>query len=179
MNTGSLSAVRREYRDERRRGASRSPSCSRAGVRTPPGLPPARDERAASEGTLSTAFLSGLFGLAVSAGLGVVLVLIAAAAAYASPDPDALTGPLGLAALAVCSLAGGFAAARRGHRACLLCGLISGALMVLFVMTGSICFRDETRAALTLGMTGEVKAGLYAVILILEAVGGLIGRRRR
>lgn len=200
MYTDSLSASRR--RDaSRSRSGSRSPANTRSpsGTRTPPGLPPGRSGRQTgrqtgrsnsrdmrdstpeqtSGGLLSTAFLSGLFGLCVAAGLGIVLVLIMSVIAGANPDPDALTGPLGLAALAVSALAGGFAAARHGRRAGLLCGLFSGALTVLLVMTGNLCFPDGTRAALTLGLAPEVKAGLYAVVVILSAVGGLVGRRRR
>ncbi len=171
MNTYSAPASRR--RSDR----------SRARDRAPLGLPPSRsvrDESAGSRGgLLSTAFLSGLFGLAVSAGLGLVLILAAAAAAYANADPDALIGPLGLAAVALSSLCGGFAAARHGRRAPLVCGLFSAFLMVLFLLTGNIFFGDETRAALTLGLAPEVKAGLYAVAAILEVVGALLGRRRR
>ena len=145
-------------------------------------LPPARragaGEAESVRGLLPTVFLAGLVGLGVCLACGLILCLIAAAVLCAGSDPAANVGPCGLGAAALSCFIGGIASARKGGRAPLLCGLCCALLTVLCLAAGALCFKDGGGQALTLGLDGGIRAGLYAVAGLLCVVGALIGRRR-
>lgn len=135
-------------------------------------------ESAEETGRFATALRASLFALPVTAVLGLIFLLVAAGVAYANPDPDRLITPLGLCALALTALCGGFVSARRGRVAPALCGLLLGILLTLLLFGVSLLLRDSTRSALTLGLSGPASFGLHAGVVVLALLGAIIGRRR-
>ncbi|MBQ9162840.1 MAG: TIGR04086 family membrane protein [Clostridia bacterium] len=126
------------------------------------------------EGVFKIAFFAGLFALPVSLGIGLALLLALSFAAYSNPDPDKLIAPLGITALILTSVLCGFVSARRGGRAAVLCGLMGGGLFALALFAISLCFGDETTAALTLGATGVVDLLLHAGVIVLALIGATL-----
>ncbi len=130
--------------------------------------------------SFGVALRAGLFSLPVTLVIGLIFLLIAAGVAYVNPDPDRLLTPLGLCALGLCALCGGFVSARRGGCAPVLCSAVGGVLFGLCLFLGSLILEDAAAgdAALSMGLSSAATAGLYVGITALEIVGALIGRHR-
>lgn len=144
-----------------------------------PGLPPPRaDGNADAEaGTLSLPLTACLRVLPLSAGVGLLLLLLAAGAAYASPDPDPLILPLGLAASALTSLFTGAAAVRCAKRSPCACGLISGVLLSLLLLTGGLILHRVCPLGLT-ELPPAASWGMHGGVILLSLLGSLIARPR-
>lgn len=140
--------------------------------------PATQKEDVSTSAGLMDACKAALQMLPIVALIGLLLLLVAAAIAYANADPDALITPLALSALGLTALLGGFLSARRGRRTPAMCGLIMGLLLLLCVYGASLAFGDESRAALTLGLSTPLSLALHACVVLLSLIGGVLGRRR-
>lgn len=151
----------------------------RQGRAAPRSLPATRDgQEPTTEGKLTNALMAALFSLPITMVLSLLLLFIVTAVAYAHADPDSLTTPLALGVLGVSSLLCGLIAARRGHGRPMLAGLLAGLLYTLALWGLSLCFGDEARTTLTLGLSAPAAWGLHGIALLLSLLGGKLGSHR-
>ena len=122
-----------------------------------------------------------LTGTAISAIAGAALLLISAGIAYSCDDPHSVTTPLALLSLYLSALIGGFSASRMHRSDALLCGTVSGGVLMLLYLLLS-CFLSEgfeTPLPLYLLLI------LRLMIVVCAILGGFLGlprpkkRRRR
>ena len=117
--------------------------------------------------------LKGVLGaLAVSA----VLLFLFSYVCTKQADPKALTGLFGVMTLVMCSISGGFVAARSHKHSGIVCGACCGLVLACLLMCGS----------LAMGASSGMKWLLFLIVPAVAAVGGFFGvpsgkvkRRRR
>lgn len=108
-------------------------------------------------------------GLLLSVLLLLALLLAAAALAYQSDDPATLVLPLSYAATLFTSFAGGFAASRRRGRQGLICGVLTGAGLLVLFLLGFLIFLGDSEPDM-----GRLLLS-YLLQLALSVLGGVIG----
>ena len=101
---------------------------------------------------------------------GALLILLFGYICYTREDPDLLLKPLGLTALYVSSLCGGFVSSRFNKEQGLLSGAATGGIFALFILVISFILRSEGEAV---GFLGWI---LYLAVAFAGAVGGYIGK---
>lgn len=107
--------------------------------------------------------------------LCLILTPVFGGIAYSFSDPDQMTVPAAYVTLAITALAAGFASVRfnQGEEP-LLCGIISGGMLCLLIMGGSLFFRNTDGTALS----PLLSAAAYAAILLADLLGALLAVRR-
>lgn len=115
--------------------------------------------------------------LAWSMGLGLIASFAATAIALATADPHALLSPLACAVAALCALVCGFLTRHRSRMSPLLCGALSGALLVvLFWLLGVLFPADRAwPTALAWGLRG----GMLVFSLLGASLGANLPKKSR
>jgi len=131
-----------------------------------------------SEG--STAFSavakSVFMALPLTVALGLLLLFLATALLLLTNDPDRYHTAAALVVLYVTAFGGGAIATRIHHRrACLLCGLAEGVLLLLLFALIALCLPDAWKHA----STGARAIGLRAAMILASLVGALVAARQR
>jgi hypothetical protein len=104
-----------------------------------------------------------------SLALGLLASFAATGIALAAPDPNALLAPLACGVSAVCALACGFLTRHRARLSPLLCGVLSGALLVaLFWLMGALFPSDHAWAS-------PIAWGLRGGMLVFSLLGASLG----
>ena len=136
-------------------------------------------KESSSDGGFASLLMAALFSLPFTVILGLVFLLISTAVAYAQPDPDKFTLPLALGSLSLTALLGGLIAARRRQHHCLICGLLSGLLFTLLLLVLSLFLKNDAQTPINAGLSGALSWAVHIGVLLLEALGALIGSRHR
>ena len=136
-----------------------------------------------SPGDAVSLLRAGLRGALVALIALVLLTIAAAAIAYANPDPDALTAPLSLCVLALAPMAGGATAfrsgRRRGVRSRLLCGLVTGAILLICLFALSLCLPDSLSGQWPRAVSWGLRAGMLIFCILGAAMAAYAPRKRR
>ena len=90
-------------------------------------------------------FLNALKGCTIGICSAIPLLLAACALAMSTADPAALTGPLSYAVLLVGAFIGGIASTKINGSDGMLCGIMSGALYLLFVFLVSLFLHNAEK----------------------------------
>lgn len=117
---------------------------------------------------------SSLKGLAVATIAAVILLFVVSAIAYAGSDPDSVTMPLALAALYISSATAGFAAVKFNGSSALLCGVLSGLLLMILFIGISLFLNDSLSSEFSF----PAALGLRAAMIIMSVLGGFIALHR-
>ena len=137
----------------------------------------------ASNGGAITLVHAGLRGALVALIVLHLLTIAAAAIAYANPDPDALTAPLSLCVLALAPITGGAVAyrigRRRGVRSRLLCGLVTGAILLICLFALSLCLPDSLSGQWPRAVSWGLRAGMLIFCILGAAMAAYAPRKRR
>lgn len=118
---------------------------------------------------------SALFGMTVGAICALVLTAIGAFICYSSKDPDALLTPAAFAVLYLSSMISGFAAVRKNRTSALLCGGLSGTLMMLLFILCSLFFNESASSSFKFPISLLLRVAMIAAAIF----GGYIGLGRK
>ncbi len=119
--------------------------------------------------------ISALFGMATGAICALVLTSVGAFICYSSKDPDALLSPTAFAVLYLSSMISGFAAVRKNHASALLCGGLSGTLMMLLFILCSLFFNESVSSSFKFPISLLLRVAMIAAAIL----GGYIGLGRK
>ena len=134
----------------------------------------ARGKRSASAQPSSLLLIrNAAFGALVAALCSLLLLLLGAALCLLSSHPLALIRPIGLCSLFLSALVGGFVSVRRHGRSALLCGLLCGALLLLFYK-GISLFADPSEALFSF----SVSLILSLLVPVFSIFGAFLGNHR-
>ncbi len=129
-----------------------------------------------ADASLQNGFLhtvkSALFGTAIGIASAFILMMIGSLICYSSGDPHKLTGAVSLVSLYVSSLVSGFAAVIRNRSSALLCGGLSGTLLMLFFIVCSLFLDSEAT------FDFPVSILLRICIIATAVLGGYAGLKR-
>ncbi len=132
-----------------------------------------------------TSFLTNILkGSLFEAVFGVLLILILCAVIYRSSDPDKLIIPVSLAALYLTAVFGGFIITMINRKAALICGAISGGLLLVATFLLSFATAPFPYEAYS-GTTGVmlrfaiIPASLFGAYLASKAIGSHSKKRAR
>lgn len=136
-----------------------------------------RRNHESSDPTVSRLIKSIAIGFASSMALAVALSFIFSAISMSFKDPNRLIVGGSLAALFISAFFGGFITAKVNSSSALLCGLITGALLLVFILFCSFIFKSEKSA------TGIINILAYRISVpvfsIIGAYSGLIKPKKR
>ena len=134
---------------------------------------------AQEESSLFTKVLvNSLFGLLTSVISGLILTLIMAFIAYSNQDPSAMVPYLSLLALLISCFAGGFVCSVKTKRAPLLCGILYGGILCVFMFLCAACMIGAPRSEHTV-FQGILTHGAAVLFCVLGALTGNIKVRPR
>lgn len=111
------------------------------------------------------------FGFVFTAIFSLVFLLAVSLFSYNAEDPSALLMPLAYISLAISSLVFGFSSARMAGRNGLFCGILSGALLSLFLFISGMIFSD--------GYSILHALPVFLCVLLISALGGFLGGKKR
>ena len=131
-----------------------------------------RDE---NEPIFMSAMRGSLSGLVSFIAAGLVLITCAAAVAYTRPDPDALITPLALVALLLSAFAGGFTTVKRTGSSPMLCGILCGGVITVFIMIAALVLQGVTGS----GYEFWQAAILHAATVLFSTLGSFAGNAQR
>ncbi len=114
---------------------------------------------------------NGIKGFLVSVITSVLLLLLFGLVCYTRENPLAFFKPLGLIALYLSSLVGGFFASRFAKSNNVLASVISGGIFAIFTLVLSFFVRSESE---NIGIIGWL---MYLAVALIGAFGGIIVRK--
>ena len=136
-----------------------------------------------SSGGAMSLLRAGVRGALVALIALVLLAIAAAAIAYANPDPDALTTPLSLCVLSLAPITGGAVAyrigRRRGVHSRLLCGFVTGAMLLACLFALSLCLPDSLAGQWPPMLSWGLRAGMLIFCILGAAMAAYAPRKRR
>ena len=136
---------------------------SRSGRKSPS---PPRESEVCAIRIVTSAF----FGSAVGAAAALILLIVSAFVCYSSNGVHTLGTPLALAALYVSSAVAGFAAVKKNRSRALLCGSLSGAILMLIFLVISLLFKAEAEPVFAMPLS----LLLRMLMIVFAAIGGYI-----
>ena len=110
-------------------------------------------------------------GAAIAVLCALLLTFAVSAILYSTSDPSRLITPAAFSVLYISALAGGFAAARFNRGSALLCGLLVGAMLVVFGFTVSL----PISRSLSSDYGIPVEIGLRVAVIVCSLIGAFIG----
>lgn len=118
---------------------------------------------------------SCFIGVGIALACAAVLWFVAAFAAYSNSDPDAILPTLAFAVIYIVFAIAGFAASKLNQGQGLICGAVSGILLVSFFLLVSIFFGAEYSS----GYGSLTAILLRAAGVVMSVLGGYIGAHKR
>lgn len=107
--------------------------------------------------------------------LSVMLGIIAAVILYQTGDPARYVTPVAFSVLYISALTGGFFASKLNGRSALLCGILSGTMILAFIILTSLLVNDHSNA--DYGVIELVL--LYGAVIVCAIIGAFIGTTRK
>lgn len=114
---------------------------------------------------------NSLFGLLTSVVSGLILTLIMAFIAYYNQDPSAMVPYLSLLALLLSCFLGGFVCSVKTKRAPLLCGILYGGILCVFMFLCAACLVGAPKSEHTV-FQGILVHGVAVMFCVLGAWAG-------
>ena len=128
-----------------------------------------------TQNSFSQIFISAFWGTAIGVICALILSVVGTFLCYSSNDPDAIITPVAFAALYLSSMIAGFAAVRKNRSAALLCGGLSGTLMMLLFLFCSIFLNDSELSSFKFPLSLLLRSFMIAAAIL----GGYIGLGRK
>ena len=127
-----------------------------------------------------SAMSASLYGACVGLIVCIALAVLCAVVCVFSPDPDKLSTPLSMISLVCVFFTSGLLASKRSSAA-LPTGLMTGAILTLFLWLSSLFFSDAYSQGLPLAVELLIRTSFIVVSLVgsLVGVNAKIGKRRR
>ena len=123
----------------------------------------------------SNILTSAFFGVSIGAICAFVLTVIGTLLCFSSKDPDALITPGAFASLYLSSMVAGFSAVRKNRSSALLCGGLSGTLMMILFLFCSIFFKNDQLSSFKFPLSLLLRLLMIATAIL----GGYVGLRRK
>ncbi len=105
---------------------------------------------------------------------GIGLLAAATLGCYFLPDPYPWIRPFSIVASMLTAAVGGFSCAKMHRHSALLCGLLNGSLLMLFMLLLSLFFKPYAA-----GYSAGISALLHLGTLLLSVAGAFLGIRRK
>lgn len=119
-------------------------------------------------------FMSSLYGLLISLGIGLALTLLVSAILYSLDDPGRYVTPTAIIVLYVSALMGGFITAKLCGGSALLCGGLYSLMMLVLMFVVSLLFGDTYSSEYSLPLA----VGLRGIALALALFGAVTGAKQ-
>ena len=116
-----------------------------------------------------------LIGVGIALASAIVLWVVATFVAYSNSDPDAILPTLAFAVIYIVFVIGGFASSKLNQGQGLICGALSGIVLVSFFLLVSIFFGAEYSS----GYGFLTALLLRAAGVLMSVLGGYIGAHKR
>ncbi len=117
---------------------------------------------------------NSLKGLAAGLASALPLLLIMSAVAYRTPDPASLVSLLSYVALLFGAFAAGFASAKINQNNGMLCGIITGAVYLIFVFLVSLFLHNSSNTDTSFILS----LGLRSIVILASVLGGCLGEKK-
>lgn len=128
-----------------------------------------------NQNRFSHILISAFFGIAIGMVCALILTVVGTLLCYSAKDPDALITPTALAVLYLSSMVAGFAAVRKNRSSALICGALSGALMMLLFLFCSIFLKGNAFSSFKFPLSLLLRFFMIAAAIL----GGYIGLCRK
>ncbi len=116
--------------------------------------------------------LAGLLSFAV---VGLILISVVCGIAYSSQDPDSLIMPMSLASLLPSMFAAGFVCAKKTGDAPLLCGIVTGGIITVFIILISWLLQGASVS----GYAFWQQSLLHGIAILFCILGSFAGNAKR
>ena len=124
--------------------------------------------------SLSRLFISATKSALLALITSVILSAILCGIAFATPDPLSLVFPLSLVARYSACFVSGLLCMKKIRKSPLLCGILSGGLLMLFYAFITLFLNDELSSPLSLPLS----LALHSLVIIFSILGAYAGRHR-
>lgn len=128
-----------------------------------------------TQNSFSQIFISAFFGTAIGVICALILTVVGTLLCYSAKDPDTLITPVAFAVLYLSSMVAGFAAVRKNRSSALLCGGLSGALIMLLFLFCSIFLKGNAPSPIKFPLS----LLLRFFMIVAAILGGYIGLGRK
>jgi len=99
-----------------------------------------------------------------------ILIIILSAFSLVFNDPNKMIVPFALTAILVSSFIGGFISSKLNSSSALICGLLCGAILLVFYLFGSFIFKSQASSATMLHILG-----FRICVPIMSVIGAYLG----
>ena len=124
--------------------------------------------------SLSALFISATKSAFYALIISVLLLALLCGVAFATPDPLSLAFPLSLVARYSACFVSGLLCMKKIRKSPLLCGILSGGLLMLFYAFITLFLNDELSSPLSLPLS----IALHSLVIIFAILGAYAGRHR-